>query len=237
MASSRQFIINGDGSNKPYGLNPEIAWNYGLNLTRKFVLDYRNGSVSVDFYRTDFQNQIVVDLDQNPQQAVFYNLEGESYSNSFQAQFDYELMNRLDTRIAYRWYDVKTTYDGDLKEKPLMSNHRAFINLAYETKKHWSFDYTVNWQGRKRIPDMSSNPIDYQLNSHSPHFFLMNAQISKSWQQKFDLYVGVENLLNYKQKDPILSSDQPFSQYFDSSIIWAPVTGRNIYFGLRFKIL
>lgn len=237
LASSRQFVIHGDGSNKPYGLNPEIAWNYGLNLTRKFTLDYRNGYVSVDFYRTDFQNQIVVDLDQNPQQAVFYNLEGESYSNSFQAQFDYELINRLDTRIAYRWYDVKTTYDGDLKEKPLMSNHRAFINLAYETKKHWSFDYTVNWQGRKRIPDMSSNPIEYQLNSHSPHFFLMNAQISKSWQQKFDLYVGVENLLNYKQKDPILSSDQPFSQYFDSSIIWAPVTGRNIYFGLRFKIL
>ncbi len=236
LASSRQFIINGDGSDKPYGLDPEIAWNYGLNLTYKFTLDYRNGFVSIDFYRTDFQNQIVVDLDQNPQQAIFYNLDGESYSNSFQAQFDYELINRLDFRIAYRWYDVKTTYNGNLKEKPLVAEHRAFINLAYETKMHWKFDFTINWQGQKRIPDMSTNPVEYQLDSYSPNFFLMNAQISKSWQHSFDLYAGVENLLNYKQKDPILSSNQPFSQYFDSSLIWGPVTGRNVYFGMRYNI-
>ena len=236
LASSRQFVINGDGSNKPYGLDPEVAWNYGLNLTYKFTLDYRNGSISVDFYRTDFQNQIVVDLDQNSQQAVFYNLDGQSYSNSFQAQFDYELIKRLDFRIAYRWYDVKTTYNGDLKEKPLVANHRAFINMAYESKKHWKFDYTVNWQGAKRIPDLSSNPAEYQMDNTSPDFFLMNAQISKSWQQKFDFYVGVENILAYKQKNPIIASDQPFSNYFDSSLIWGPISGRNIYFGIRYKI-
>ncbi len=192
--------------------------------------------MSLDYYRTDFQNQIVVDLEQSPQQAVFYNLDGESYSNSFQAQLDYELINRLDFRIAYRWYDVKTTFNGELKEKPLVSNHRAFINLAYETKKHWKFDYTVNWQGKKRIPDLSSNPNEYQMDEYSPSFFLMNAQISKSWQQKFDLYAGIENILNYKQKDPILSANDPFSPYFDSSLIWGPVTGMNVYFGLRYKI-
>ncbi len=236
LASSRQFIINGDASDKPYGLDPEIAWNYGLNLTYKFTLDYRNGYVSLDFYRTDFENQIVVDLDQSPQQALFYNLNGKSYSNSFQAQFDYELINRLDVRIAYRWYDVKSTYNGILMDKPLLANHRSFINLAYETKKHWTLDYTVNWQGQKRIPDLSANPVEYQLETSSPSFFLMNVQLSKSWQQKFDVYAGVENLLNYKQTNPIVSSDQPFSQYFDSSLIWGPVTGRNIYFGMRYKI-
>lgn len=236
FASSRQFIIQGDGTNKPYGLNPEIAWNYGLNLTYKFTLDYRNGNVSVDYYRTDFQNQIVVDLEQSPQQAVFYNLDGKSYSNSFQAQLDYELINRLDFRIAYRWYDVKTTFNGELKEKPLVSNHRAFINLAYETKKRWTFDYTINWQGKKRIPDLSSNPDEYQMDEYSPSFFLMNAQISKSWQQKFDLYAGVENILNYKQKNPILSANDPFSPYFDSSLIWGPISGTSFYFGLRYKI-
>jgi outer membrane receptor for ferrienterochelin and colicins len=237
LASSRQILIDSDGSDKPFGLKPEIAWNYGLNLTYKFTLDYRNGSVSVDFYRTDFKNQIVLDLDSNPQQALFYNLDGQSYSNSFQTQLDYELINRLDVRIAYRWYDVRTTYNGELKEKPLLASHRAFINLAYETKKHWAFDYTINWQGQKRIPNLTPNPVEYQRDEYSPNFFLMNAQISKSWNQKFDLYAGVENILNYKQKNPIIASDQPFSQYFDSSLIWGPVTGRNIYFGLRYKII
>lgn len=236
FASSRQFIVQGDGSDKPYGLDAEIAWNYGVNLTQKFTLDYRDGFISLDFYRTDFQNQIVVDLEQNPQQAVFYNLNGKSYSNSFQAQVDYELIKRLDVRIAYRWYDVKTTYGTNLLDKALVSNHRAFINLAYETMKHWKLDYTINWQGKKRIPDLSSNPVEYQMDSYSPAFYIMNAQISKSWQQKFDVYVGVENLLNFKQDNPIVASSEPFSPYFDSSLIWGPVSGTNVYFGIRYKI-
>lgn len=175
-------------------------------------------------------------MEQNPQQAVFYNLNGKSYSNSFQAQIDYELIKRLDVRIAYRWYDVKTTYGNNLLDKALVSNHRAFINLAYETMKHWKFDYTINWQGKKRIPDLSSNPLEYQMDRYSPAFYIMNAQISKSWQQKFDVYVGVENLLNFKQDNPIVASSEPFSPYFDSSLIWGPVSGTNVYFGIRYKI-
>jgi len=236
LASSRQFVINGDGSNKPYGLDPEIAWNYGLNLTSKFTLDYRNGAVSVDFYRTDFENQIVLDLDQDSQQAIFYNLDGQSYSNSFQAQVDYELIKRLDFRLAYRWYDVKTSYNGDLKKKPFVANHRAFINLAYQTRKYWTFDYTVNWQGQKRIPSLNSNPVQYQMDDYSPSFFMMNAQISKSWHQRFDAYIGVENILDYKQENPILASEDPFGSYFDSSLIWGPISGRNIYMGIRYRI-
>ncbi|MCG8697054.1 MAG: TonB-dependent receptor, partial [Bacteroidales bacterium] len=236
LASSRQIIIEGDDSNKPYGLNIEQAWNYGINFTQKFILDYRGGSISFDLYRTNFVNQIVVDLDQNPQQAVFYNLNGRSYSNSFQSQFDYEVINRLDVRLAYRWYDIKTTYAGDLQQKPLIASHRAFANFAYQSRKHWKFDYTLNWQGRKRIPNTSANPVQYQLDEYSPSFIVMNAQVSKSWREVFEVYLGVENLLNYKQKDPIIASGEPYSEYFDATMIWGPVFGRKIYGGLRYML-
>ena len=149
LASSRNFVINGDGSDKPYGLKAEVAWNYGINATQTFELNNREGMVSVDFYRTDFQNQIVVDIDQSTDSVLFYNLDGESYSNSVQLQVNYELLTRLDVRLAYRWYDVQTTYSGELKSKPLVAPHRAFINLAYETPSSWKFDYTINWQGSK----------------------------------------------------------------------------------------
>jgi outer membrane receptor protein involved in Fe transport len=236
LASSRQILIEGDNSDKPYGLNPEVAWNYGINLTQHFTIDYRDGLISMDFYRTDFDNQIIVDMDRNPQQAVFYNLNGESYSNSFQAQVDYELLKRFDVRLAYRWFDVKTSFDGVLLRKPLVSEHRAFINLAYETRKFLKFDYTLNWQGNKRIPSTASNPDEYQLSLISPSFIVMNFQVSKSWQKGFEIYAGAENLLDYKQENPIIASDQPFGQYFDGSMIWGPVFGRNIYLGLRYKI-
>jgi outer membrane receptor for ferrienterochelin and colicin len=236
LASSRQFIIEGQENNLPYGLKPEIAWNLGINFTHEFTLDYREGFFSFDFYRTDFENQIVVDLDRNPQSAVFYNLDGESYSNSFQAQVDYELVKRLDMRLAYRFFDVKTTYDGDLRLKPLVSRHRFFINLAYESRKYWKLDYTLNWQGRKRIPDTHSNPESYQLPEYSPNFLVMNLQISKTWLEKLNVYVGVENLLNYRQEDPILAADDPFGPYFDSSVAWGPIFGRNIYAGIRYTV-
>lgn len=236
LASNRVFEIQGDGSNKPYGLDPEIAWNFGINYTKKFKIKKKDGSISFDLYRTDFTNQIVTDLDESPQKAIFYNLDGKSYSNSFQAQFDYELLPRLDLRLAYRWFDVQTTYGDDLLKKPLVSSHRAFANIAYETQSKWSFDYTISWQGEKRIPNTDGNPVSYQLRKNSPDFFLMNAQITKKWKKKLHVYAGVENLLNYKQENPILGSDQPFGSYFDASQVWGPIFGRNAYAGLRYYI-
>ena len=236
LASSRQILIEGDGSDKPYGLDPEVAWNVGINLTQKFRLDYREGFVSVDFYRTEFANQIVMDMDRSPQEVVFYNLGGRSFSNSFQAQVDYELVKRFDVRLAYRWYDVQTSYDGVLMAKPLVSRHRAFINTAYESRNFWKLDLTVNWQGQKRIPDTETKPEEYRLPGDPPSFFLVNAQVSKTWREVFEAYLGVENIFNYRQPDPILSADDPFSPYFDGSMIWGPLFGRNVYVGIRYKI-
>jgi outer membrane receptor for ferrienterochelin and colicins len=233
LASSREIIIQGGENDKPYGLNPEVAWNYGINFTQHFTLDYREGLISLDFYRTDFENQIVVDLDQSPQQAVFYNLDGESYSNSFQAQVDYEVVKRLDVRLAYRWYDVKTNFNGELKAKPLVAENRAFANLAYETRKYWKFDYTLNWQGNKRIPFTQSNPEEFQLATTSPDFFTMNFQVTKSWRKLFEVYAGVENLLDYKQENPILASAQPFSPYFESSLVWGPYFRKKFLCGVK----
>ncbi len=241
LASSRQFLVNGDGSKKPYGLDAEVAWNYGLNITQTFKLNYREGRISADFYRTDFQNQVVLDLEFYSGNALFSNLNGKSYSNSFQIQADYELLKGLDIRLAYRWFDVKTTYRLDINteellQKPLVAPHRTFMNIGYATDNNWKFDYTVSYQGKKRIPSTSGNPVQYQRPTESPGFVLMNAQISKSWKENLEIYLGGENLLDFRQTDPIIASDQPFSDSFDASLVWGPVFGRNIYVGLRYKI-
>ncbi len=236
LASSREFVIRSVNNDNPYGLDPEVAWNYGANATQGFEIGGKEATISVDYYYTHFENQIVIDLDANPQQLIFYNLEGESFAHSLQAQFDYELIEKLDVRVAYRLFDVKTTYGDELLRKPLQAQHRAFINLAYETPNQWKFDYTLNWEGQKRIPNTASNPEAFRLDNTSPDFFLMNAQVTKVWNNKLDVYFGVENLLNFRQDNPILAADQPFSPYFDASMIWGPVFGRMSYLGLRFKI-
>ncbi|MBS1645127.1 MAG: TonB-dependent receptor [Bacteroidetes bacterium] len=236
FASSRAYSIQNPSNNYGYGLNPEKAWNYGLNFVHNFTLNQQKGSIGIDLYRTDFQDQVVTDLDASPQQVVFYNLQGKSYSNSIQAELNYQPIKRMDVRLAYRWLDVQSNYAGVMREKPLVARDRAFINIGYETGNSWKFDFTTQWIGKKRLPVTSSNPIAYQLADYSPSYFQMNGQITKQFKKVLDVYVGVENLTNYTQEHPILAAGNPYSPYFDGSMVWGPINGRMVYAGLRYSI-
>ena len=236
FASSRQYIILNPTTNYGYGLEPEKAWNYGFNFTHQFKIKSQPATFSIDAYYTNFINQTVVDVDGNPQHIHFSNLNGKSFSSSLQAEFNYEPIKKLEIRLAYRWLDVQTNYNGVVLEKPLTAKHRAFINIAYETKNHWKFDYTTQWFSQKRLPNTSSNPTDKQMGNYSPAFIQMSGQITKQFGSKWDVYIGAENLTNFTQNNLFISPNQPFSQYFDGSIVWGNVNGRVIYLGMRFKV-
>lgn len=236
FATSRSIYLDSTNNGYPYGLDPEVAWSYGLNFAQGFEMGQGDAVLNLDYYHTRFTSQVVVDLDRNPQEVHFYNLDGKSYSHSFQVQLDMEPLERYDIRLAYRFNDVKTTYGEELLPRPLVARHRAFINMGYTTLDQWSFDLTWSWQGSKRIPETESNPEPYRLENTSPSFSLVNLQVGKALFEKLELYGGIENLFNYKQKDPILASDDPFGPYFDSSLIWGPIFGRKFYMGLRFRI-
>ncbi|AOW09305.1 TonB-dependent receptor [Flavobacterium gilvum] len=240
FASSRTFEIMNEGG-KLYGLDPEIAWNYGLSFMQGFKLFGRNGDVTADFYRTNFQNQVVVDIMQSPQQVIFHNLNGVSYANSFQLEFNYELAKHLELRSAYKYYDIKTDYLSGKFQRPLQAQHRFFGNLGYETHRtdkgqQWKFDFTYNWIGEQQLPYTASNPAEFRLAEHSPAYSLMNAQVTKVFSPTFEVYVGGENIGNYTQNPAIVDSQNPFGPYFDATILYAPVFGQMYYAGLRFKI-
>jgi outer membrane receptor for ferrienterochelin and colicins len=236
LVSSRTINIWPGYGTIGYGFEPEVAWNEGISLDEKFKLFKRDANFSLDFYRNDFVNQTIIDVE-DPRQVNIYDLNGKSFSNSFQAELSFSPVKSLDIRLAYRLFDVRATYDNQLLQKPLTAKNRGFVNLAYGYKS-WKFDYTVNYVGTKRIPSTSDNPVKYQLPGYSPAYFIMNAQVSKTVSKKHgvDLYLGGENLGNYYQSNAIIAADQPFGNYFDASLVWGPLSGRLIYGGLRFKI-
>lgn len=239
FASSRQIDVQSSGG-KIYGLDPEVAWNYGISYLQGFKLFDKKGDITFDFYRTNFKNQVVVDWE-NPQQISFYNLDGKSFANSFQVEANYNIAEGFNTRFAYKNYDIQTDYTSGKLIKPLTPNHRFFANVSYETSKkendaQWKFDITYNFIGEQRLPNTASNPIQYQLEEYSNSYSLLNAQFTKVFSKKFEVYVGGENLTNMRQKSPILASDNPFGNNFDTTIVYAPIFGRMFYSGLRFKI-
>lgn len=229
FASSRQVIVKEK-------LLPEIAWNYGVSGNQKFKMFGNEAFVNLDFFRTDFENQVVVDLDQDVHQVVFYNLEGRSYSHSLQVDVGLEPAEEFAVKAAYKWYDVKSTYNNELRDKPYVPKHRVMLNMAYSTYMEiWKFDFTTNWFGQSRIPGTSQNPEQYRLPERSNDYFTLNAQVTKKF-RKFEIYLGGENLLNFTQPNPVLASADPFGQHFDASMIYAPVEGRVIYAGFRMAI-
>lgn len=239
FASARQININDTGG-KVYGLDPEDAWNYGVSFLQGFNFLSKKGDISLDYYITDFENQVVVDWE-NPQEVSFYNLDGDSSAKSFQVEVNYELLTRLNFRTSYKFYDVSTDYNTGNLQKPLLAQNRFFANLGYETEAKengakWKFDYTLHALGKMRLPDTSVNEPAYQLGKYSSPYNLMNAQITKVFSNTIELYIGGENLTGEQQNNPVLGANDPFGPNFDTTIVYAPIMGRMFYGGFRFKI-
>ena len=223
-----------------FDMNPEVAWNYGVSLIQSFKLFDRDSQFVIDYYITDFENRVIIDWE-SPSNILFYNLSGRSYAKSFQAQFSYPLSNSFDLLFAYKNTDAKTDYISGRLENPLTPSNRFFVNFSYDGPlndklRKWKFDLTYNHLGKQRIPSTIQNPEIFRLDPFSSKLDLINSQITRVFSNSLEVYLGVENLTNYKQMDGIISNSDPFSQYFDATMIYGPVSGRMSYLGLRYTI-
>jgi outer membrane cobalamin receptor len=213
----------------------EESWNTGVSFLHKFELFDRQAVINTDYYYTWFENQLVVDRDFSARQLLFYNLDGESTAHSVQADFQMEPLKGLGIKFSYKYQVVETDYLEGKLQKPLIPEHRALVNLGYTSPDgYWYVDFTTNYYGVSRLPDTQMNPEDLQLDAESENFLLFNTQVTRTL-GNFEVYVGSENLGNFIQSDAIVDAENPFGDYFDASMIYAPLNGRTFYAGVRFN--
>jgi outer membrane cobalamin receptor len=236
FASSRNFIIHSQDNSNPYGLDQEKATGVGASITKVIQLFNNDATLSVEAHHIAFENQIVYDSDFSARELNIYNLSGKSFSNSVQTQFEFRPSNAFVVRLAYRYNDVQTDYLSGRLQKPLNSPHRAFANFEIDLGHSWKLDYTYNWQGSQRLPNTLQNPENLRRPYESNSFTVSNFQVSKSWNEIFDVYIGGENIFDQRIDNPIIDAQNPFSEYFDSSVVWGPIFGRNFYMGVRWRI-
>lgn len=217
-------------------LNQEEAWNYGASISTYLPIAGKTLNVNAEYYYTDFINQVVVDMDTNPHEVSFYNLNGRSYSHVFQVEATYPFFKGFTMTAAYRLTDAKTTYGGIRMERPLTSKYKGLLTASYQTPLGiWQFDATYQLNGGGRMP----NP--YTLADGQPSwdkrygsFGQLSAQITRYF-RRWSIYVGGENLTNFKQKNPIIDASNPWGENFDSTMIWGPMHGAKAYIGIRFN--
>lgn len=229
LANSKTWVA-------PTEIKPEISWNAGISLVKDFTFFEKNGNMSIDFYHTFFQNQLIVDRDASLNAIVFQNLAHSSYSNSFQVEWSYALLKNFDLRMAYKHLDVKALYDGVMRQQVMIPKNRGLVNLAYRTRdKRWEFDATCTIFGAARLPlELQASGVE-QHDEQSQVYPMLNAQITHLY-KKWNFYVGGENLANFKQKNPIIAAQDPFGSHFDANRVWGPIMGWNVYVGVRFSV-
>ncbi|MCH2229826.1 MAG: TonB-dependent receptor [Crocinitomicaceae bacterium] len=229
LANSKTWIA-------PDTIIPEVSWNIGGSVMQEFKCFKKKGSLTVDYYYTMFENQMLVDRDMNSSQIVFNNLNGLSFSNSLQVELAYNISKTIDIRLAYKYLDVRATYNGQLRTQVMLPKHRGFFNIGYKTRnKRWEFDLTTSIFGAARLPEVMLEDGTISSDNQSKVYPIINAQITHNY-KKWEFYLGGENLGNYTQSNPIINAENPFASTFDATRVWAPVYGINGYIGVRFTI-
>lgn len=230
LASSRKVKIAAN-------LDQEEAWNYGASVSTYIPLFGKTLNFNAEYYYTDFQKQVVVDMDTDPHEVAFYNLKGRSYSQVLQLEANYPLFKGFTLTAAYRLTDAKTNYNGELLEKPLTSKYKGLLTASYQTPLGlWQFDATLQLNGGGRMPHpyiASDGHSSWEARYGS--FEQLSAQVTRYF-RRWSVYIGGENLTNFKQRNPIINASDPWGDNFDSTMIWGPMHGAKAYIGIRFNL-
>jgi outer membrane receptor for ferrienterochelin and colicin len=219
-------------------LEPEQAVNAGINLTQKYSFFDKllGGYLSIDYYRTEFSNQVFPDYDSDPTKAIITNFRGQSISESFQVEGVVRWQDLVEWKVGYSWVEVYRMVSENRQELPFNPRHKVMSAISIQPKsKRFQFDINAHWYGSQRLPDTRLNPEVYQCPSTSPTYRIINTQITYRFQQ-WEVYTGCENLFDFRQLQPILGWQDPFGRYFDTSFVWGPTRGREFYLGIRYRV-
>lgn len=237
MASSREFQLQ---NNKLFF--QEQAWNSGLSAMFYIPVNFKDLTLSLEAYNTNFTKQLLTDVDLDQHAVYFYELQGKSFSNVYQAELNYELVRGLQVNTAIRFIDARSTYnknatktqamyDGILRERPLTGRYKGLLGASWQDRmKRWQIDANLQFNGDGRLPDLNGETA----RRYDP-FNILNAQLTKYFRWG-SIYAGGENLTGFRQKNPIAGADQPWGNDFDATMAWGPVHGSKYYIGLRYAI-
>ncbi len=215
----------------------EDAWVFGGNATWYLPWEAVEGAyLSFDYFRSQFVDQLIVDYDAFSPATVsqadkidFYMLDGKSFTDTYQVDFSIEPIRRFTITATFRYTNAKVTLASrGLQERPMTSRYKGVLNLQYATNLNkWIFDVTASVNGPCKL-------YEFMGGGYSPVYPLLYAQIThrmKGW----DIYIGGENLTNFKQPSPIIG-DPNADKHFDASCVWGPLMGIKGYLGVRITL-
>ncbi|HQZ42672.1 MAG TPA: TonB-dependent receptor, partial [Flavobacteriales bacterium] len=237
LTGSRQVLIEGD-------LLPERSLNGTLNIIRKWPGEKRFFGLDGSLFYTHFSNRILPDYTTDQDQIIYRNLNGHGTSRGASLNLEARIGNPLRVIAGATWMQVFTVQDGISSTQYFAPEWSGTITASYEFPKQWTADLTGQWYGPMRLPIQTN---DFRP-EYSPTYALINLQVTHKFNDRFECYGGVKNMLNFMPRDPLMRPSDPFDRNandpstnpngytFDTSYMYAPVQGARGFIGVRWAL-
>ncbi len=221
-AAPRVYVPDNLKSEKSQSVNGGIAF-YGDKLF-----------IDTNFFYTLIQDKIALDPEGNNAPtgytANFENVD-DAYTTGVEVNASYQIIRDLAVNATYTFTSAEYDNGDEIQRVP---DHAASLGLDYHNHKQGiKAGLTGRYTGKQYVARvMVADGKEYV--DHVDGFFVLDARVSKdinygNW--TYTVFVGCDNITNEVQ-DKIYNAEQEDS----AAYIYAPVTGRYIYAGLKMAL-
>ncbi|MCC7502164.1 MAG: TonB-dependent receptor [Flavobacteriales bacterium] len=237
LTGARTVVVTED-------LRPERSWNGTLNVVRKWPGEKQFFAIDASLFHTRFSNRILPDYTNDPDLILYSNLNGHGIAQGVSLNLEARMGNGLKAIAGATWMDVHTVEGGVTNEQLFAPDWQGTFALSKDLPHHITIDLTGQWYGPMRLP---VQPNDYRP-STSPWYALLNVQVRHRFSDRFEIYGGVKNLLDFVPQDPLMRPFDPFDRTagdtvtnpngytFDTAYMYAPLQGVRGFLGLRMTL-
>lgn len=237
LTGTRRVVIAED-------LLPERSWNASLNAVRKWTGENRSMGLDGSLFLTRFSNRILPDYDTDPDLILYRNLDGHGIAQGASLNLEARLGRGFRANAGVTWMDVHTVEGTGREDQYFAPDWQGTLALSQDLPHRLMVDLTGQWYGPMRLP---VQPNDFRP-AYSPWYMLLNVQVKHRFNERFEVYGGVKNLLDFVPSDPLMRPFDPFDRAaddpatnpngytFDTSYMYAPLQGRRLFLGVRFTL-
>ncbi|HQW83291.1 MAG TPA: TonB-dependent receptor [Ferruginibacter sp.] len=203
----------------------------GINLGGRYLL-HNKTTFSLNIFRNDINKLIdrynLPFTKTNGQSIFSYININNVFTQGFDVNINHQLSKIFSINTGYQYLEakdkdvVKKIKNGEMvKRDPVTfvssyvtsneygglfnrSKHSANFQLFYNSiNKKWDANIRANYRGRFGFSDINGDNILDDDREYVKGYVLLNAIISKSFKQGFEIQAGAENILNHKDKDKL----------------------------------
>ncbi len=225
-------------------LLPERSWNASLNAVRKWTGEKRFIGLDASLFHTRFSNRILPDYDTDPDLIVYRNLDGYGIAQGASLNVEARLGRGFRANAGATWMDVYTVEGAVREDQYFAPDWQGTFAVSQDLPHRFTVDLTGQWYGPMRLP---VQPNDFRP-AYSPWYMLLNVQVKHRFNERFELYGGVKNLLDFVPADPLMRPFDPFDRTaddpvtnpngytFDAAYMYAPLQGIRGFLGVRMTL-